>query len=174
LPRRGGSPPTLAPGPRTTPPTTPGALPATSAAPTPAAPTPACVRELHDALITVLLSHSGDPETSPEALAGAEDLLRRTAARYPLVTVVDHLSAHLVPAHRGLPGALGTVLAAMTELAPTGSWSRMKACRNCHFAFYDRSRNTSGAYRSNTGSTQIGMRNYRRRQRQADASPDGE
>jgi predicted RNA-binding Zn ribbon-like protein len=38
--------------------------------------------------------------------------------------------------------ALGSVLAAMTELALTGAWNRFKACRNCHFAFYDRSRNT--------------------------------
>jgi len=123
------------------------------------------VRELRDALITVLLGHSGDPRTSAESLEEAENLLRRTAVRYPLVTVVDRAGAHLVPAHRGLPGALGSVFAAMTELALAGTWNRLKACRNCHFAFYDRSRNTSGAYCSNTCSTQVGMRNYRERHR---------
>jgi predicted RNA-binding Zn ribbon-like protein len=125
------------------------------------------VRELRDALITVLLGHSGDPRTSAEALEEAEDLLRRTAVRYPLVTVVSRSGARLLPAHRGLPGALGGVFAAMTELALTGTWNRVKACRNCHFAFYDRSRNTSGAYCSNTCSTQVGMRNYRQRHREA-------
>jgi predicted RNA-binding Zn ribbon-like protein len=123
------------------------------------------VRELRDALVAVLLGHSDDPRTSAKILDEAEDLLRRTAVRYPLVTVVDRSGARLVPAHRGLPGALGGVLAAMTELALTGAWNRFKACRNCHFAFYDRSRNTSGAYCSSTCSSQVGMRNYRQRHR---------
>jgi predicted RNA-binding Zn ribbon-like protein len=53
----------------------------------------------------------------------------------------------------------------VTELALPSTWKRFKACRNegCHFAFYDRSRNTSGAYCSSTCSTQVGMRNYRER-----------
>jgi predicted RNA-binding Zn ribbon-like protein len=59
----------------------------------------------------------------------------------------------------------------MTELALTGTWSRIKACRNCHFGFYDRSRNTSGAYCSNTCSTQVGMRNYRQRHRATPGTP---
>lgn len=130
------------------------------------------VRELRDALVIVLLGHSGDSRTSAESLDEAEELLRRTAARYPLVTVVGRSGARLVPAYRGLPGALGTVFAAMTELALTGAWSRLKACRNCHFAFYDRSRNTSGAYCSNTCSTQVGMRNYRQRHRTGDNRED--
>lgn len=127
------------------------------------------VRELRDALVTVLLGHSDDPHTSVAALEAAEELLRRTALRHPLVTVVDRSGAHLVPAQRGLSGALGSILAAMTELALTGSWHRLKACRNprCHFAFYDHSRNTSGAYCGTTCSTQVAMRNYRERRRAA-------
>ncbi|MFC5264617.1 CGNR zinc finger domain-containing protein [Kribbella qitaiheensis] len=130
------------------------------------------VRELRDALVAILLGHSDDPHSSAKTLVEAEGLLRRTGGRYPLVTVVDRSGAHLVPAQRGLPGALGSVLAAMTELALTGAWNRCKACRNqrCHFAFYDRSRNTSGAYCSSTCSTQVGMRNYRQRRNTTAAS----
>ncbi|HEY6494072.1 MAG TPA: CGNR zinc finger domain-containing protein [Trebonia sp.] len=123
------------------------------------------VRELRDAVIAILLGHSGDAGTSAQILDEAEDLLRRTAVRYPLVALVGHSGARLVPAHRGLPGVLGGIFAAMAELALTGAWNRFKACRNCRFVFYDRSRNTSGAYCSNTCSTQVGMRNYRQRHR---------
>lgn len=133
------------------------------------------VRELRDAVVAVLLGHSEDPHTSAETLEEAEELLRRTAVRHPLVTVVGRSGAHLVPAHRGLPGALAAVLAAMTELALTGAWLRFKACRNqgCHFAFYDRSRNTSGAYCSSTCSTQVAMRSYRRRHRTSATETSG-
>ncbi|MFC5063397.1 CGNR zinc finger domain-containing protein [Actinomycetospora atypica] len=123
------------------------------------------VRHLRDAVVTVLLGHSHDPATDDATVAAAEDDVRRVAARHPLVTSVDRDGARLAPAQPGLPGALGLVLAAMTELALTGSWSRVKACRNppCHFAFLDRSRNTSGAYCSTACSSQVAMRAYRRR-----------
>lgn len=129
----------------------------------------AAVRELRTALIALLLGHSDDALTDEQALSEAEDLLRRTATRYPLVSVVDRSGARLVAAHGGLPGALGTVFAAMAELALTGDWNRCKACRNpqCHFAFYDRTRNTSGAYCSATCSSRVAMRNYRERRRSA-------
>ncbi|MFD8075442.1 CGNR zinc finger domain-containing protein [Streptomyces sp. NPDC059718] len=127
----------------------------------------ASARGLRDAVITLLLGHADDPHTSTQALAEAEEQLRRTATRHPLVTVIHGSGARLAPAQQGLPAALATVLAAIAHLALAGSWQRLKACRNpgCHFTFYDRSRNTSGAYCSNTCSTQVAMRSYRRRQR---------
>ena len=123
------------------------------------------VRHLRDALVTVLLAHSDDPATDDAALAAAEDDLRRVALRHPRVTTVDRDGARLSPAQQGLPGAVGLVLAAMTDLALTGAWPRVKACRNptCHLAFVDRSRNTSGAYCGTTCSSQVAMRAYRRR-----------
>ena len=123
------------------------------------------VRLLRDALVTVLLGHSDDPATDDATLAAAEGDVRRVALRHPLVTTVDRDGARLAPAQQGLPGAVGLVLAAMTELALTGVWPRMKACRNagCHLAFVDRSRNTSGAYCGTTCSSQVAMRAYRRR-----------
>ncbi|MDO0928427.1 ABATE domain-containing protein [Streptomyces sp. TG1A-8] len=133
----------------------------------------AAVRELRDALVTVLLGHSADPRTSEQALTRAEHLLRRAAARYPLAAVLDRYGARLVPGHDGLPGVLAGILASAAELALTGAWQRLKACRNppCHFAFYDRSRNTSGAYCTTTCSSQVAMRNYRNRHRAGAATP---
>lgn len=127
----------------------------------------ASARELRDAVITLLLSHSDDSEVSEQTRDETEDFLRRTALRYPLVAVANHDGADLAPAHDGLPGAFGSVFAAVTKLGLKGSWSRLKACRNrgCHFAFLDRTRNASGAYCSGTCSSQVAMRKYRQRRR---------
>ncbi|PPK93171.1 putative RNA-binding Zn ribbon-like protein [Kineococcus xinjiangensis] len=127
----------------------------------------AAVRELRDALVTVLLGHSQDPGTPEEALQRAEQFLRRTAHRHPLVAEVDRSGVRLSPAGDGVPGVLAEVLAAVAALALAGDWPRLKACRNepCHFAFYDRSRNTSGAYCSTACRTRCAMRSYRGRQR---------
>ena len=123
------------------------------------------VERLRDALVIVLLAHSHDPDTGEAEVGAAEAHLREAARRHPLVTAVDRGGAHLGPAQPGVGGALGRVLAAITELALAGAWPRVKACRNtsCHRAFYDRSRNTSGAYCSTGCSTQVNMRAYRRR-----------
>ncbi|CAB3749714.1 hypothetical protein LMG29542_01081 [Paraburkholderia humisilvae] len=127
----------------------------------------AAVRELRDAVITLLLSHSSAPHISAQDVEDAENLLRRMAARYPLVTIVDRTGARLIPASGGLPGAIGRIFAAITELALADAWHRIKACRNqgCHFAFHDHSRNSSGAFCSNVCSSQVAMRNYRQRRR---------
>jgi predicted RNA-binding Zn ribbon-like protein len=66
-------------------------------------------------------------------------------------------------------GAFAGVLAAATELALSGQWARIKACRNepCHFAFFDRSKNTSAGYCSTQCSSQASMRAYRARKKDA-------
>jgi predicted RNA-binding Zn ribbon-like protein len=56
-------------------------------------------------------------------------------------------------------------LVAAIELALSGQWARIKACRNepCHFGFFDRSKNTSGGYCSTQCSSRASMRAYRAR-----------
>jgi predicted RNA-binding Zn ribbon-like protein len=71
--------------------------------------------------------------------------------------------------HVGLPLVLGTVVAAVYDAMHDGTWSRMKACRNdgCRWAFYDHSRNRSGAWcQMETCGTQAKMRTYRQRRAQ--------
>lgn len=52
----------------------------------------------------------------------------------------------LVPIGEGVEGALSGILAAVAAAALDDSWPRLKACRECRWAFYDRSRNRSGAW----------------------------
>ncbi|MDX3353178.1 CGNR zinc finger domain-containing protein [Streptomyces sp. ME01-24h] len=132
-------------------------------------------RELRDALVTVLLTHAGDADTTPEALARAEEHLRGIAARHPLVTVVTAQGATLTSAQTGLPGLIGTVLASVTTLAHAGLWDRLRACRHtpCHFCFFDRTRNNSAGYCGPRCASRASMRAYRRRRKeQAAATAD--
>lgn len=133
----------------------------------------AAARELRDALVTLLLAHSGDEESLGEPLRHAEQHLRRAGALYPLATVVTASGVELASPQTGVPRVLGTVLAAVTTFAQTGEWGRVKACRNppCHFGFFDRTRNGSGLYCSTGCGSQVSMRNYRQRQRRGSEAP---
>lgn len=90
----------------------------------------AAARELRDALVTLLLAHSGDEESLGEPLQHAEQHLRRAGALYPLATVVTAGGVELASPQAGVPRVFGTVLAAVTTFAQTGDWGRIKACRN--------------------------------------------
>ncbi|GAA3800955.1 CGNR zinc finger domain-containing protein [Streptomyces chiangmaiensis] len=127
----------------------------------------ASARELREALITVLLAHSADRDTTPEVLAEAEGYLRHAASRYPLVTVLTASGASLAPAQTDIPGLFGTVLANATELAQAGVWDRVRACRHqpCHFGFFDRTRNKNSVFCGPRCGSRESMRAYRQRKK---------
>jgi predicted RNA-binding Zn ribbon-like protein len=52
----------------------------------------------------------------------------------------------LVPAARGLDGALAHIFAVVHEAMRDGTWHRLKGCKNCHWAFYDESKNRSATW----------------------------
>jgi predicted RNA-binding Zn ribbon-like protein len=54
----------------------------------------------------------------------------------------------LEPAAHGVDGALGRLLAIVYGAMADGTWLRLKTCRNpdCHWAFYDATKNRSGAW----------------------------
>lgn len=133
----------------------------------------ATARELRDALVTVLLAHSGDEESLGEPLRHAERHLRRAGSLYPLATVVTADGVELASPQAGVEGVFGTVLAAVTTFAQSSDWGRIKACRNppCHFGFFDRTRNGVGLYCSPGCGSQVSMRNYRQRRRREDQTP---
>jgi predicted RNA-binding Zn ribbon-like protein len=126
-------------------------------------------RELRDALVTVLLSHSSDGAASGPQVRSAEAILERAGDRCPVAVRLSGAEARLGPGCGGVAGAFAGVLAAATELALSGQWARIKACRNepCHFAFFDRSKNTSAGYCSTQCSSQASMRAYRARKKEA-------
>src|SRR3954451_13514769 len=92
------------------------------------------LRDLREALRALLVAPS--PERFRTFSAGAE-----------LTVAVDAEGrTTLEPANRGVDGAVATLLGILHEAQITGDWSRMKACRECHYAFFDRSKNRSAAW----------------------------
>lgn len=101
-------------------------------------------REVREALRALLAANNGR-----EVPAAAVATLNAAAERAGLeVRFGEDGPAAPVPTKGGIDGALGGVLAAVYSAMEAGTWGRLKACRNegCGWAFYDRSRNRSGAW----------------------------
>ena len=87
------------------------------------------LRELREALRALL---AGRPATiAPAHLRVVVDVAGRTV---------------LEPEARGAGGAVATLLGILHEAQLSGEWGRMKACRKCEYAFFDRSKNRSAAW----------------------------
>jgi predicted RNA-binding Zn ribbon-like protein len=100
------------------------------------------LRELREALRRlVIANHSGGRD------AEAAAVVARAAARARLAFAVDDAGeTTLEPAGRGADGAVAKLLAILHEAQLKGQWPRMKACRQCEYAFFDRSKNQSAAW----------------------------
>jgi predicted RNA-binding Zn ribbon-like protein len=99
---------------------------------------------LREALRALMLANNGG---TPDMHAGAE--LERAARDGELgVHFADGGTVSLAPGANGLAGALARLLIPVVDALGDGSWQRVKACRSsdCHWAFYDRSRNRSGVW----------------------------
>jgi predicted RNA-binding Zn ribbon-like protein len=92
-------------------------------------------RELREAFRALLLANNG---RAPEP--AAVETVNAAAARLRV-----RLGADGRPALAG-EDALDRVVAVALEAMLDGSWSRLKACRNCRWAFYDYSRNRSATW----------------------------
>lgn len=118
--------------------------------------------ELREALRDLLEANGGRP-VPDDAVARFD----RIATGLPLRLSFSG-GAHLEPEPVGAGPALGRLLAAVYEAVTDGTWSRLKICRNdtCRWAFYDGSRNRSGAWCTMAicGNRMKG-RAFRRRQR---------
>jgi predicted RNA-binding Zn ribbon-like protein len=92
--------------------------------------------ELREALRALVI---GTPDS-----AGAA---RRVAGGAALRVVFDDAGhTSLEPAVGGVDGAVATLLGILHEAQLSGDWSRMKACRQCEYAFFDRSKNRSATW----------------------------
>lgn len=115
-------------------------------------------RAARESLRELLLANTHSRTPAPDALAHLEHAAAQ--ARF----TVDFGSGGLVPQADGVHGAVGRVLAVAAEAVRDGSWSRLKACRNCRWAFYDESRNRSAAWCSmQLCGNRLKTRAYRRR-----------
>jgi predicted RNA-binding Zn ribbon-like protein len=101
--------------------------------------------ELREALRAVLATHNDGAPTPADAGRVLDDAARR--ARLVLRFAEDG-GAALVPEAGGVDGALGRLLAIVHNSIAQGTWSRLKACREptCAWAFYDHTKNHSGAW----------------------------
>ena len=98
------------------------------------------LRELREAIRALAVANQGG-----EPDAAAIEVVR--AAAHPLrVAVDDRGRTALEPAGRGVEGAVATLLGILHEAQLTGRWARLKGCRQCGYAFYDRSKNRSAAW----------------------------
>jgi predicted RNA-binding Zn ribbon-like protein len=95
---------------------------------------------VREALRSLLLTKPGVP-VEPEALRNLNELT------VPLEVLFDAKGdSYLRPAEGGAQGIIGRLLAAAHEANVQGNWGRLKGCRQCGWAFYDRSKNRSGSW----------------------------
>ncbi|MDQ6607956.1 MAG: CGNR zinc finger domain-containing protein [Actinomycetota bacterium] len=101
--------------------------------------------ELREALRALLLAHNGAAPEPAQALEALDDAVCRANVRLRFRAGGE---ASLEPQADGVPGALGRLLVIVQAAVADGSWPRLKACREhaCEWAFYDHTRNHSGAW----------------------------
>jgi predicted RNA-binding Zn ribbon-like protein len=100
--------------------------------------------ELREALRRLLLANNGGVRLTADL--ELLDRIARESGLLPRFTVEGGF--RLEPAADGGRGALGRLLALVSEAMREGTWSRLKACDegSCQWAFFDQSRNRSGRW----------------------------
>jgi predicted RNA-binding Zn ribbon-like protein len=97
------------------------------------------LRELREGLRALVVANQGG-EPGPGAL-------RAFSAGAELSVVVDDSGrTSLEPRRGGVDGAVATLLGILHEAQLSGDWARMKGCRQCEYAFFDRSKNRSATW----------------------------
>ena len=100
------------------------------------------LRELREALRALVAANHGNAMPR-EAL----EILRREGAGARLrVGFGSRGATELEPVGHGADAAVATVLDILHEAQSSGAWPRLKACRQCGYAFFDRSKNRSAAW----------------------------
>jgi predicted RNA-binding Zn ribbon-like protein len=100
------------------------------------------LRELREAIRALAIANQGGQQE-----AAAADIIRRVSGTAQLTVAIDGTGrTALEPTRRGVDGAVATLLGILHEAQLTGHWSRLKGCRQCGYAFFDRSKNRSAAW----------------------------
>lgn len=96
----------------------------------------------------------------------AREVLEAAATRARFTIDFESGTPALVPRAYGVDGLLGRILALTFLAMVDGSWTRLKGCRNCRWAFFDESKNRSARWCSMTlCGNRLKTRAYRRRRR---------
>jgi hypothetical protein len=120
------------------------------------------VFQLREALRSLLRANN---ET--EIIASQVDVLNRLSSNAPLTVRFHHNGLPtLEPDIAGVDGTIARLVGIVFTAMIDGTWARLKACRNdrCQKAFYDTSKNRSGAWCSMAGcGSRLKARAYRHR-----------
>jgi predicted RNA-binding Zn ribbon-like protein len=100
------------------------------------------LRELREAIRALAIANQGE-----QPAEAATDVVRKAARRARLRIAIDDAGRTALESEpRGVDAAVATLLAILHEAQLSGHWARMKGCRRCGYAFFDRSKNRSGAW----------------------------
>jgi predicted RNA-binding Zn ribbon-like protein len=100
------------------------------------------LRELREAIrALVIANQTGQPDPAAATIIQA-------AARTARLTIAIDDTGHtrLQPDRTGIDRAVATLLGILHEAQITGQWPRLKGCRHCAYAFFDRSKNRSAIW----------------------------
>jgi predicted RNA-binding Zn ribbon-like protein len=118
--------------------------------------------ELREALRSLLRANNGD-SVEAEAIATVN---RAASAAHLAVELDEGRRVRLEPYGRGIDGTLGAIVGVALAAILDGSWTRLKACPNCRWAFHDYSRNRSARWCSmQLCGNRLKTGDYRRRRR---------
>ena len=123
------------------------------------------LRELREAIRALAMANQGGRPG-----AAATDVIRRVSGEAHLRVAIDDTGRTVLDTtRRGVNGAVATLLGILHEAQLTGHWSRLKGCRQCGYAFFDRSKNRSAAWcaMSICGNRTKNRAYYRRRRSRA-------
>ena len=124
-------------------------------------------RKVREALRALLVHNSGGPPPSAEAISA----LRLAAAQGTAhADCGDAGEVRLSATGDSVAERLVELLLVMHDAQRDGSWARLKACANdeCHWAFYDRSRNHGGTWcEMSSCGNKLKNREFRARKRRA-------
>jgi len=111
-----------------------------------------------------LLAANRDRKADAHALA----VLTQAADSAQLSVVFSRGAPRLESRADGIDGLCGELVSVAVTAMLDGSWERLKACRNCRWAFFDESKNRSARWCSmSLCGNRLKTRAYRRRQRSA-------
>jgi predicted RNA-binding Zn ribbon-like protein len=100
------------------------------------------LRELREAIRALTIANQAGRTD-----AAAAGVVRRASRTARLRVAVDDAGRTVLePARPGVDGAVATLLGILHEAQLTGQWRRLKGCRQCGYAFFDRSKNRSAAW----------------------------
>jgi predicted RNA-binding Zn ribbon-like protein len=124
-------------------------------------------RGVREGLRAMLVHNSGGPAPSDEAMSALRQAAAQGTAR---AHCGDAGEVRLSATGDTVPERLVELILVMRDAQRDGSWARLKACANdeCHWAFYDRSRNHGGTWcEMSSCGNKLKNREFRARRRKA-------